>query len=73
MLYTITKSVAEIQDKLDDSATSNWYSTDHKVLNKVKACGKWALAGLADVPTYLGLVITTAIVVATVEQKFGKN
>ena len=73
MLYTITKGVAEIQDALDNSATSDWYSTDHKVLNRVKACGKWALAGLADVPTYVGILVTAAVVIVTVEQKLGKN
>ena len=72
MLYTITKGVAEIQDALDNSATSDWYSTDHKVLNKVKACGKWALAGLADVPTYIGIMVTAAVAIAAIEQKVRK-
>ena len=72
MLYTVTKAIATIQDCLDDSATDNWYSTDNPVLNKIKACGKWAVAGLADVPTYFGLAMITAIGIATVQQKFGK-
>lgn len=72
MLYTITKGVAEIQDALDNSATSNWCSTDHKVLNKAKACGKWALAGLTDIPTCIGIMVTTVIAIAAIEQKVRK-
>ena len=72
MYFTVTKTIADIQDCLNDSATSDWYSADRPVLNKVKACGKWAVAGLADVPTYLGLVVITAIGIVTVQQKFGK-
>ena len=72
MMYTVTKAIADIQDCLDDSATSNWYSTDNPVLNKVKACGKWAVAGLVDVPTYFGLMMIGLIGIATVQQKFGK-
>ena len=73
MLYTITKAIADIQDCLDDSATDDWYSTDNPVLNKVKACGKWAVAGLVDVPTCIGLMAITALGIATVQQKFGKK
>lgn len=73
MLYTLTKAIADIQDSLDDSATSDWCSTDHKVLNKVKACGKWAVAGMADAPAYIGLLVITALGIVTVQQKFGKK
>ena len=72
MMCTVTKAIATIQDWLDDSATDNWCSTDNPVLNKVKACGKWAVVGLADVPTYFGLLMITTIGIATVQQKFGK-
>ena len=73
MLYPITKAIANIQDSLDDSATSNWCSADHKVLNKIKACAKWAVVGMADAPTCLGLLMITAVGIVTVQQKFGKK
>lgn len=66
-MCTFTQAISEIQDNLELSGDKSWSEGKH-----LRACGKWALMGVLDVPAIFGTTLLTLIAVATVESKFKK-